>query len=86
MPLATQRSLQEFFRETLEEIKDQQQEEPTNKGLVDRMGRQAELLKKALVAQDSPEQIVQECAQLSALASRIATEGDPAYPKYRWPF
>jgi len=86
MPLATPRSLPMFFKESLEEIRDQRREDKSNKGLVKRLERQTGLLKKALVAGDKPEQIVQECAQLAALTARVATEGDPAYPKYRWPF
>lgn len=86
MPLATPKSLQMFFRETVEEVRDQQREEPTNKNLVVRLERQTKLLKRALSAEDKPEEIVQLSAQVSALAARIATEGDPAYPKYRWPY
>ena len=86
MPLATPASLPMFFRETLEEIKDQQREEGTNENLVKRLERQTKLLKRALDSEDKPEEIVQLCAQVSALSARIATEGDPAYDKYRWPY
>lgn len=86
MPLATPASLPMIFRETLEEINDQRREEKTNKGLLDRLERQTALVRKALTAGDSPEQIVQECCAVAALAARIAAEGDPAFPKYRWPY
>ena len=86
MPLATPASLPMFFKETFEEIKDQRRENKTNVGLVDRLDRQSRLLKKALDAGDAPAQIVQEAVTVAALAARIAAEGDPAYPKYRWPY
>ena len=86
MPLATPASLPMFFRETLEEIHDQRREEPNNTGLVSRLERQTALLKKALIAKDEPQQIVQEAVAVAALAARIAAEGDPAFPKYRWPY
>jgi len=86
MPLATRASLPMFFKETFEEIKDQRREEPTNKGLVGRLERQTALLKKALVAGDSPQQLVQAAVQIAAYAARFASEGDPDYPKYRWPY
>ena len=86
MPLATPASMPMFFREVFEEIKDQRRAEPTNEGLVKRIERQTKLLKTALVAKDDPGQIVQEAVQVAALAYRIAGEGDPAFPKYRWPF
>ncbi len=86
MPLATQKSLRMFFTETFEEIKDQQSEESTNKGLVERLERQTALLKKAILIGDDPREIVQALVQVSAYAARIATEGDPAHPKYRWPY
>ena len=86
MPLATPASLPMIFRETLEEINDQRREDKTNKCLVERLERQTALVRKALTAGDSSEQIVQELVQVAALAARIAAEGDPAFPKYRWPF
>lgn len=86
MPLATPASLPMIFRETLEEINDQRREDKTNKCLVERLERQTALVRKALTAGDSPEQIVQELVQVAALAARIAAEGDPAFPKYRWPY
>lgn len=86
MPLATAASTSLFLREVIEEIKEQRHAEPTNRGLVKRLGRQTALLKTALTAGDKPEQIVQEAVQVATLAARIATEGDPAYRKYRWPY
>ena len=86
MPLATPASSPMFFRETLAEIKDQRRAEPTNENLASRIRKQSALLNKALVAEDRPESIVQECVQLAALACRLAAEGDPAFPKYRWPY
>lgn len=86
MPLATPASLPMIFRETLEEINDQRREDKTNKGLVERLDRQTALVRKALMVGDSPEEIVQACVQVAALAARIAAEGDPAFPKYRWPY
>mgnify|MGYP006897301038 CR=1 FL=1 len=79
-------SLPMIFRETLEEINDQRKEEKTNVGLVDRLERQTKLLRRALDIGDSPEEIVQASVTVAALAARIAAEGDPAYPKYRWPY
>ncbi len=86
MPLATPASLPMIFRETLEEINDQRREESTNKGLVERLERQVALVRKAFVAGDRSEQIVQELVQVAAYAARIAAEGDPAFPKYKWPY
>lgn len=86
MPLATPASLPMIFRETLEEINDQRREDKTNKGLVGRLKRATALLERALDVGDSPEEIVQAAVTVAALAARIAAEGDPAYPKYRWPY
>lgn len=86
MPLATPASLPMFFKEVVEEIKDQRREESTNKGLVERCQRQSKLLKRALEAGDDPGEIVQAAVQVAALAYRVAAESDPAYPKYRWPY
>ncbi len=86
MSLATPASLPMFFRETLEEINDQRRAEPTNERLVDRLKKQATLANRAILAADDPAQIVQELVQVAALAARIAAEGDPAFPKYRWPY
>ena len=86
MPLATPQSLPMFLKEVVEEIRDQQKAEPTNKNLVQRMRNQAALLHKALIAKDSPDQIVQEAVQLAAYAARVATEGDPEFRHYRWPY
>lgn len=86
MPLATPASLPMFFKETFAEINDQRKEEKTNVGLVLRLDRASKLLKKALNAGDTPAEIVQHAVTVAALAARIAAEGDPAYPKYRWPY
>lgn len=86
MGLGTAASLPMFFRETLEEINDQRREDPANKGLAERLVRQTNLLYTALVAGDKPEQIVQQAVTVAALSARIAAEGDPAFPRYRWPY
>ncbi len=86
MSLATPRALPLFFKEVFDEIRDQQAEEPTNKNLVIRLKRQSALAIRALKANDDPAQIVQELVQVAAFAARIASEGDPEYKKYRWPY